>query len=135
MQKINLRLMFVFIVTLLLISPLAQARSAPLYNPEPISVPAGKSLEQVKTAIRSALLSRGWEGTAASANHIVGTLHVRKHTAVIDIHYDTKEIKISYKDSNQLNYEMKDNKPFIHPNYNGWIQKLEKDIRVKISDR
>ena len=61
----------------------------------------------------------------AEPGHIVGTLHLRKHMAIVDIPYSTNSYSILYKDSAQLDY----NGDTIHQNYNGWITNLNNAIQ------
>lgn len=108
------------------------ARTAPLYNPEPI--PVGKaSPEQVRKAVRSALNKRGWAANDKGPGHVVGTLMVRRHKAVIDIRYD-KTVRIRYLDSVDLNYNKDDDVEVIHPRYNEWVRNVERDISFELSE-
>jgi hypothetical protein len=71
-----------------------------------------------------------WEMEVAAPGHIIGTLDLRKHVAVVDITYDTKTYSITYKKSTNLMMVSDDGTPVgIHPNYNGWIQNLNAAIR------
>ena len=60
---------------------------------------------------------------------VSGTLLVREHTAMIDVDHDTKTYTIRYRDSVNLN--AKDGA--IHPNYNSWIQNLDRNIRAELA--
>lgn len=111
----------------------AQAgRTAPLYNPEPIPVGKAKP-EQVRSAIRASLLKRGWAGNDKGPGHIVGTLMVRKHKAMVDITYNAKAVTIKYKDSVDLNYEKDGEDEKIHPHYNNWVRGVEKEVSFELS--
>jgi len=48
---------------------------------------------------------------------------------VVDVNYGVKFYSILYKDSTELGYDGQN----IHPNYNGWIQNLDKGIRAQLS--
>lgn len=119
-------------ILLLLLVPLLALtmafRQAPLVNPDPIHVPAGLTEAQVAKAVSSALIGRGWSVTAEKAGETDATLHLREHVARIAITYDASAIQIKYVDSENLKYEMKDGKPYIHKNYLGWIEFLVQDI-------
>lgn len=119
---------------LLLASAPAMARIQPVYNPEPIQVPEGRSLAEVRKAIRKAIFDKGWEAKEVSSNHIVATYtkpgRGKEYTAVVDIVYNTKTVRITYKDSKDLDYNQKENK--IHPTYNRWVQFLERNIRADL---
>lgn len=115
--------------------PAIAARTAPIYNPEPITVPAGRSAEQVKSAVRKALLQRNWRvkevgaGTV-EAKYVKPGRRGTEHVAIVTVKFDTKTIRIAYKDSEQLNYDKESGE--IHGTYNRWIQNLEKDIQVNL---
>jgi hypothetical protein len=49
----------------------------------------------------------------------------------VDINYTTKGYSITYKDSADLKYDAE--KGTIHEGYNKWIQRLDSNIRVKLS--
>jgi len=111
----------------------ASCRTAPIYNVDhqAIATPAGKSLtmKQVRAAIVRAGASRGWAMKDAGPGHLVGTLHLRTHVAVVDIRYTTKYYSIHYKSSKNLRYDGK----HIHSNYNGWIENLQHDITTQLT--
>jgi hypothetical protein len=104
----------------------------PIYNVKsaPVEAPGGKppTMAEVEKAIVRAGSSLGWRMQPVKEGHVVGTLHLRAHTAVVDITYDTKTYNITYKDSMELNYDGTN----IHKNYNGWIQNLDKGIRTQL---
>lgn len=120
------RLLLLLLVPLLALT--MALRQAPLVNPDPIHVPAGLGEAEVGKAIAYALIGRGWSVTAEKAGETDATLHLREHVARIAITYDTSAVQIKYVDSENLKYEMKDGKPYIHKNYLGWIEFLVQDI-------
>lgn len=128
------RLAVYMTIALLFAAPtLAQAgRNAPIYNPEPIAV--GKAtLPQVRSAVRAALVKRGWGFKEVTPNKMQGVLNVRSHQATVDIDYNTADgIRIKYKDSVALKYSNEDGVETIHRNYNSWIQNLERDMRTEL---
>lgn len=122
-------------VTALIAAPALAARTAPIYNPEPIAVPAGRTADQVKSAVRKALLQRNWRvkevgAGAVEAKYVKPGRRGIEHVAAINVTYNTKTIRISYKDSQELNYDKESGE--IHANYNKWIQNLEKDIQINL---
>lgn len=128
-------LLSLLVVTALVGGPALAARTAPLYNPEPIAVPAGKNGDQVKSAVRRALLQRNWRVKEIAPGHIEGR-HEKagrkgvEHVAIVTVKFDTKTVRISYKDSEELNYDKESGE--IHPTYNKWVRNLEKDISVNL---
>ncbi len=113
------------------------ARTAPIENvqeaPYGASVSGARSLSltEYENAIIRAGAGRGWVFQREAPGHLVGTVEVRgKHTAVVDVYFNTKDFSIVYKDSTNLNYNAE--KHVIHPNYNSWVSLLEQDIRKQV---
>jgi predicted small lipoprotein YifL len=102
-------------------------RNAPLYNVQdsPLNAPETATMAQIEKAIVTAGTDLGWEIKPESVGKATGTLKLRTHVAIVDIAYNTKTFSIQYKDSVNLNYR----NGWIHPNYSGWVQNLEKAIR------
>ncbi|MCP9447133.1 MAG: hypothetical protein NNA22_06130 [Nitrospira sp.] len=106
-----------------------------IYNVKdaPISTATGKeaTLDQITKAIVEAGSGLGWTMAVVKPGQIVGTLHIRSHTAIVEIPYTTKTYSIIYKDSTNLKYDAE--KQTIHENYRGWIQNLDKAIKSRLS--
>lgn len=120
------------VLSLLAFSGAVHARQAPLVNPDPVSIPAGISQEQAVKDIKRALIGRGWEITAERPGEIDSTLHLRKHVAKILVTWDAQLIRIAYVSSEKLDYKVKGGKPFIHPNYLGWISNIAMDMGTNL---
>ncbi|HEX9685237.1 MAG TPA: hypothetical protein VGA25_05235 [Burkholderiales bacterium] len=106
--------------------------ATPVYNVMDAPIVATKSnpsLDEVGNAIQRAGVALGWQMKQTKPGHIAGTLILRKHVAVVDVNYSAKSYSINYKDSTELNYDGSN----IHPNYNGWVQNLDKGIRAQLS--
>lgn len=108
---------------------LAGCTLAPLKPAAPISVPAQLSQTQVRNAIITSLTGRGWTIDHSGNGNVLSTLNLRGHSATIRVNYDRSTVSITYVSSSDLEYRLKDGKPYIHRNYNGWIGYLEQDIR------
>jgi hypothetical protein len=112
---------------------LAACMPMPIYNVSdaPVTTPTGKAptATQVRAAIITAGTSLGWSVKDAGPGKLEATLHLRTHTAVVDIPYSSTRYSITYKSSEGL--QAGDGK--IHKNYNGWIQNLDRAIRTEIS--
>lgn len=105
--------------------------NAPVYNVNdaPIAAStANPTLDDVAKAIQRAGASLGWEMRRTQPGHVVGTLHLRSHVAVVDVSYGTRAYSIRYVDSRGLHYDGQT----IHPNYNGWIKRLNDAIRAQL---
>jgi len=111
----------------------ACSRMAPLYNVSAMPVVANKpspAMDDVSKAIVRAGAGLGWQMVPAQPGLIVGTLSVREHQAVVDVNYTLQTYSITYKNSNNLNYDGQN----IHKNYNGWIQNLDKAIKAQLAN-
>jgi hypothetical protein len=108
------------------------ARTGPIYNVNetPAKTASGKALSmaQVRNAVMTAGAGLGWKFTDAGPSRLEGTLHVREHTAVVEVPYSAKGYAINYKRSENLN-EAGGN---IHSNYNGWVQNLDRAIQAEL---
>jgi hypothetical protein len=108
----------------------------PVYNATDVAYsPAAtvtRSLDRTeyKNAIIRAGTQRGWTFQDAGPGHLVGNVVVRnKHSATVDVFYNSESFSIAYKDSRNLNY----NPPQIHSNYNAWIQNLQQEIQAEVT--
>ena len=110
---------------------------APIFNVNEATVNpvSGKepTMEDVTKAIIGASTGStpAWNMQVLKPGHIVATLHVRSHMAVVDIQYTTKSYSITYKESSNLKYDAGDGT--IHSNYNAWVQRLDNNIRTKLA--
>ncbi len=105
----------------------------PIRNVEnaPINVSSPNyDLSDVTKGIQRAGAGLGWQMKEATPGHIVGTLYLRTHVAVVDIVYTLDEYSVNYKNSTNLNYDPGNNT--IHKNYNGWIQNLTNAINAQL---
>ncbi|WP_319776887.1 hypothetical protein [Maridesulfovibrio sp.] len=118
----NLRIVaFVLIVCALF---LGGCRTAPIQNIEMAPIVAAnqqaRSMESVKNAIIKGGYSLGWQMSDVAPGHLVGTLNIRSHQAVVDITYTPETYSINYKDSTNLKHKGNT----IHSNYNAWVKNL-----------
>jgi len=107
--------------------------AVPVYNVTEAPVAASKpnpSLDDVGKAIQRAGATLGWQMKQTKPGHMLGTLNLRKHVAVVDVNYSAQSYSVNYKDSTELDYDGQN----IHPNYNGWIQNLDKAIKAQLSN-
>ena len=97
----------------------------------PVTTNSGKRLSaaQVRSAIITAGTSLGWQVKDEAPGRLLGTLHLRTHTAVVEIPYSASKYSILYKSSENLDAANGQ----IHRNYNGWVQNLDRTIRTEIS--
>jgi hypothetical protein len=111
---------------------LAACTLQPLYNVKgaPVEAPGGKppTLAEVEKAVIRAGTALGWKMQPVKPGQVTGTINLRRHSAIVDVTFDTRTFNITYKDSVELDYDGTN----IHRNYNGWIQNLDKGIRAQL---
>jgi hypothetical protein len=105
----------------------------PVYNVdstriESSSIKPKPTLDEIGVAIQRAGTSLGWLMESIQPGHIQGTLQVRTHRATVSIRFNTTAYSIQYKASNNLGYDGET----IHPNYNGWIKRLNTAIHSEM---
>ena len=116
------------VLAMVALATMAGCRSAPVMNVVEAPVTGTKSMQQVEQAIVSAGNSLGWQMRPQGPGKVQGTLLLRDHRAVVDVDYTQRSYSIRYKDSSNLNYDGSS----IHKNYNGWIENLDRAIRVRL---
>ena len=120
----------VFVVAAVFLSACAAPNTVHNVSDVPVvSNKANPTADDVRQAIVRAGAQLGWAMKPDRPGHILGTLTLRQHVAVVDIDYTPKSYSIKYKDSTNLNYDGTS----IHRNYNGWIQNLDKAIRTQLN--
>lgn len=103
-----------------------------LYTPDPIAVSSGMTVADTKALVKSVLLVLNWQIVEIGPNEIEGRYIDDDESALVTVKYDTSSIRIAYKDSKGLKYDK--NTAEIHKTYNQWVQKLEKLIRVQLTN-
>lgn len=105
----------------------------PLYHPPKSSFqPLPET--RVEAAIFQACLKRGWIPSKKAPGLVEATLHLREHTLVVQISYGDDNYKISYLDSERLDYRKRDDgRETIHKNANTWIKHLSVDIGTALN--
>lgn len=82
------------------------------------------SLKNIRDAILQGGTAAGWQMRDETDGRISATYTIRTHSAIVSIPYDNKEYKILYQSS--VNLKAKDGT--IHPNYNKWVDRLNRYI-------
>ncbi|OED84854.1 hypothetical protein BCS93_04405 [Vibrio breoganii] len=104
-------------------------RVQPIMNIENTPIAYSLKIEQVKSAILQAAISRGWTIEDKSASELTAKINVRSHYAEVKIPYNEKHYSIIYVDSSNLKAESGN----IHRNYNRWVNNLNLDIQKQLS--
>lgn len=84
--------------------------------------------------IRSNMPNHVWSVESRQPGQINAKVVVRnKHTAFLDIRYDATKVLVSYKSSENLDYEKTmDNYEIIHPNYLKWVDHLVSSLKLVV---
>ena len=125
----------VFVASLLLVALLGCRAGGSVYEVKdaPIQTSTGKelTLEQVQKAIIDAGIKQTWIMTPVKLGEMLGEYNVQSHQIHVTIPYTTKNYSILYKDSSNLRYDPA--KRTIHVNYQKWIERLDNEIKARLS--
>jgi hypothetical protein len=99
----------------------------------PIQTAPGKrlTLEQVQKAIVDAGIKQTWIMTPIKPGEMLGEFNIQSHQIHVLIPYTTQNYSILYKDSSNLRYDPV--KRTIHVNYAKWIERLDNEIKSRLS--
>lgn len=124
-----------FLLVAMLAVSAAQARQAPLVERERIELRkldgSVATVAQVRAAIIAAARPLGWTvGSDEPGALRLSYNKQNKHFVTIRADYDAGGYQLRYVESTNLNYEVIDGVPQIHPNYNRWINNLVSRIQI-----
>ena len=134
-----LLLAIVFIASILIPIDGRAARPAqPMQSPQSadFTLPGNRvpTAEMVRASIILAGSARGWQVASEQAGELTLRNNIRnKHVVVVNVHYDSKGVRVEYVSSENLEYEMRNGVAYIHPKYNEWVKLLLNDIVAKVS--
>ncbi|RXK12564.1 hypothetical protein CP965_08265 [Halarcobacter mediterraneus] len=120
-------------VLLVFVLMLSGCRTTTVYNIDNSNYLSDKKLttSKVERAIIKGSMKRGWVTKKIKTGLIEAKNNVRgKHLVIVNINYNSKGYKISYKDSRNMKYDAGSNT--IHKNYNKWVSNLENDINYEL---
>ena len=121
----------IFIVFLIFI--FSGCRTKNLISPVTFPIPSSLQNESFAKAIKEAAINRKWFPYEEKEGVIYLSLEVRTHIVKVDIEYGDGQIKIVYRDSENMLYEEKDDGTIlIHKKYNDWIKNLRIDIQLNL---
>jgi hypothetical protein len=102
---------------------------------EEVVAGSGKALgvEEVERIVSKAAQEKKWVVAPPQNDKIRASLSWRnnKHTIMIEIACAAGRYSISYRDSINMNYTVRDGRPMIHPYYNRYVGELRAAIRVE----
>jgi hypothetical protein len=113
----------------LLLTASACRSLTPIYEVNDAQLLPGENatVDDASEAIGRAGRKLGWEIEKESPGVLKGTLHLRRHVAVVRIEHDTQVFSIHGVETQNIRREG----DRIHPNYNGWIHFLEQKIAIE----
>lgn len=122
-----------FVLLLVPVLALSACKREPLinYETEPLGAPAGATLAQVTEAIVRACENQNWAIRKQEPGRITAELDIKsgKHSATVNIEYDTTQFSIIYWKSYNLHYRLAGSVEQIHTNYNIWVKLLKQKIQ------
>jgi hypothetical protein len=105
-----------------------------LVPPEPVAIPASMDKAAVPTAIKRALISRGWSVVQEKPGQVQCTIATNKgHSATVNLNYDAEKVTLQYVDSAHLAYREIDGKQTIHKRYIAWARNLMSDVQKQFN--
>lgn len=117
------------LLTSVLVLLLIGCSTQPILNVDNTPVAYDLQKKQVKKAIISSAIKRGWVVKKQTDSEIILGLNVRSHSAEVKIPYTEKNYSIIYTSSINL----KEKNGSIHRNYNRWVNNLNVDIQRQLS--
>jgi len=88
---------------------------------------------EVAKAIQRGASRKGWRTKTIGNGLIEANINVRgKYFVAVNINYNSKGYKISYKKTRNLKYNPADNT--IHPSYNKWVKILSQNIDYELEN-
>jgi hypothetical protein len=119
-------------LALCLLPPAVLARSTALVEPEPVTINCSLSTEKMQEGIKDGGSMRGWKVITQSPGNaeLQYIKDAGKHTISVNVSYTSNTFSITYKDSDNLNYTVKDDGTrYLHPRPIGWMKNLSMDIQ------
>ena len=121
------------VLVLAVVIVMAGCSSAPILNVRDTAITSATGKPLSKAEVRSAIVragsALGWQIKDEGADVLVGSIQLRKHTAVIAIPYSAQAYSINYRSSSNLD----EHGGTIHKNYNGWVQNLTLGINAQLT--
>jgi hypothetical protein len=136
MRGQTLRSRWLWAISFALSSISSVAAAADLADPPSAQWGCELSDQRVLQGIMAGLLGRGWTLTSNdNQGNLVAQVIVRgKHTLVVDIAYTTTSYDITYKSSDNLDYQRRRNgSEVIHRNANSWMSNIQNDIAAQLA--
>ena len=118
------------VIAVCLVTALTGCRSVPLVDPP--AMPAGATPEQSRAAILRALADQRYNVDEESPGRIRARLQRNAWTMIVEVTY-AQAINVRYADSVGLDFEVENDVPHIHQNYNSRAAALQKEIQRQLT--
>lgn len=87
----------------------------------------------LRQAVTRGAQMRGWKVVSIADNVITLEILARKkYRLAVDVLIDVGQYRVVYKDSEAMNYEVRDDTSYIHDNYYRWVSFLQRSINREI---
>ena len=105
-------------------------KGTPIVEPSNPSISAyGKfTKNQVRDAILRGGTNIGWQMREEAPGVVLGTWTARESSVTVEIPYSERQYVIKYRSSVNMN----EGPGTIHPNYNRWVDRLNRNISAEI---
>ncbi len=97
-------------------------------DPMPLSAQS-LPLARIESLIIAGAQTRAWRVERVAPGQLRATQVADKFSATVDITFDQRQLRITYRDSSGL----RANEGVIHSHYNFWVRNLEADILNKLN--
>jgi hypothetical protein len=118
----------ILVVLMSFLAPQAAMAARELIDPPAVVIPDNVKSPEVAKIIKKSLVNRGWTIEKETGAQIDAGLYVRHHLLKVAITYSATEVKLTYVSSQNLDYEEKNGKRYIHRKYAGWTANAMADI-------
>ena len=104
---------------------------------QPVAAASGKALtvDMVQQTISKVATMRNWEVVPQAGGRLIATLSWQndRYTIVAEIKCKADSYSITYKESINMNYQILNGVPSIHPYYNRFVRELREAIGVEFT--
>lgn len=111
---------------------LAEGRAKPWHDPAAVPIITRLSLEQIANAIRTGAKEREWTYANEKPGYVELSIAPRDHLLKLALSYDSRQYRLSYLDSRNLNYSEENGQRLLHPSAPSWANNLISAINIQL---
>ncbi len=107
----------------------AEARQVEIPPSQPVMAATAVSLDEMHDAIVRGGRERNWIVSEDVPGKVSLRLNLRTHSVIVAVRYTQTNFRIEYVWSQNLDFEERSGKRYIHGNYVRWVRNLEQSIQ------